>query len=178
MRTYFAIVHKDEDSAVGVVFPDLPGCFSAGDTYDKAIANAHVALRLYAEAEQDAGRQLPKPRTFEALYRDPEVRQEARGAPFVGIRLEGLTEAKVKRGATTQKLPRRPPKPGEFITIAGHPSALADGNRRTPSHTDVGGGPALNLATSASPNTAIISSSFSRSRLVAGRVRSTSSLAM
>jgi predicted RNase H-like HicB family nuclease len=58
MRTYFAIVHKDEDSAVGVVFPDLPGCFSAGDTYDKAIANAHVALRLYAEAERSAGRQI------------------------------------------------------------------------------------------------------------------------
>jgi predicted RNase H-like HicB family nuclease len=36
MRTYFAIVHKEEDSAVGVVFPDLPGCFSAGDAYDKA----------------------------------------------------------------------------------------------------------------------------------------------
>jgi len=64
MRTYFAIVHKDEDSAVGVVFPDLPGCFSAGDTYNKAIANAHEALRLYAEAERVAGRQLPKPRTF------------------------------------------------------------------------------------------------------------------
>jgi predicted RNase H-like HicB family nuclease len=29
-------VHKEEDSAVGVVFPDLPGCFSAGDAYDKA----------------------------------------------------------------------------------------------------------------------------------------------
>ena len=91
MKNYFAIVHKDEDSAVGVVFPDLPGCFSAGDTYDKAIANAHVALRLYAEAERNAGRQLPKPRTFEALYRDREVREvreEARGAPFVAIRLE------------------------------------------------------------------------------------------
>jgi predicted RNase H-like HicB family nuclease len=123
MRTYFAIVHKDEDSAVGVVFADPPGCFSAGDTYDKAIANAHVALRLYAEAERSAGRQLPKPRTFEALYRDPEVREEARGAPFVGIRLEGQTgasasdnglmgEAKVKRGATTQKLPKRSRKAG------------------------------------------------------------------
>jgi len=67
MRTYFAIVHKDEDSAVGVVFPDLPGCFSAGDTYNKAIANAHEALRLYAEAERVAGRQLPKPRTFGAM---------------------------------------------------------------------------------------------------------------
>jgi predicted RNase H-like HicB family nuclease len=115
MRTYFAIVHKDEDSAVGVVFPDLPGCFSAGDTYDKAIANAHVALQLYAEAERSAGRQLPKPRTFEALYRDPEVREEASGAPFVGIRLEGQTGASVgakgatcqaKRSRARQKLPK------------------------------------------------------------------------
>ncbi len=96
MKTYFAIVHKDEDSAVGVVFPDLPGCFSAGDTYDKAIANAHVALRLYAEAERSAGRRLPKPRTFEALYRDREVRDEAKGAPFVGIRLEENADAPVR----------------------------------------------------------------------------------
>jgi predicted RNase H-like HicB family nuclease len=116
MRTYFAIVHKDEDSAVGVVFPDLPGCFSAGDTYDKAIANAHVALQLYADAERSAGRQLPKPRTFEALYRDPEVREEASGAPFVGIRLEGRTgpsvgdrgsPSRVKGSRAKQRLPKR-----------------------------------------------------------------------
>jgi len=114
MRTYFAIVHKDEDSAVGVVFPDLPGCFSAGDTYDKAIANAHVALRLYAEAERNAGRQLPKPRTFEALYRDSGVREEARGAPFVGIRLKGLasTAVEIKDGGTKQRLPKRSRKAG------------------------------------------------------------------
>ena len=96
MKTYFAIVHKDEDSAVGVVFPDLPGCFSAGDTYDRAIANAHAALRLHAEAERDAGRQLPRPRTFEALYRDREVREEARNAPFVGIRLEEQARVPIK----------------------------------------------------------------------------------
>jgi predicted RNase H-like HicB family nuclease len=93
MKSYLAIVHKDEGSAVGVVFPDLPGCFSAGDTYDKAIANAHVALQLYAEAERNAGRQLPKPRTFEALYRDHAVREEASGAPFVAIRLEEQADA-------------------------------------------------------------------------------------
>jgi predicted RNase H-like HicB family nuclease len=99
MKTYFAIVHKDANSAVGVVFPDLPGCFSAGDTFDKAIANAHLALRLYAEAEAGAGRRLPKPRSFEALYRDPNVRQEARDAPFVGISLEenSLAPAGTKR---------------------------------------------------------------------------------
>ena len=108
MRTYFAIVHKEEDSAVGVVF--LPGCFSAGDTYNKAVENAHEALRLYAEAERSAGRQLPKPRTFDALYRDPEVRQEAQGAPFVGIRLEG--EVKIRRGLSKPKLPKRSHKFG------------------------------------------------------------------
>ena len=123
MKTYFAIVHKDEDSAVGVVFPDLPGCFSAGDTYDEAIANAHIALRLYAEAERSAGRRLPRPRTFEALYRDPEIRDEAKGAPFVGIRLEPQAQASVRTKAfpgvakaTTgqggQKSPKRSRKTG------------------------------------------------------------------
>ena len=31
MIVYHAVVHKDEDSAWGVHFPDLPGCFSAAD---------------------------------------------------------------------------------------------------------------------------------------------------
>src|SRR6185312_6532693 len=107
MKNYFAIVHKDEDSAVGVVFPDLPGCFSAGDTYDKAIANAHIALRLYAEAERNAGRQLPKPRTFEALSRDHAVREEASGAPFVAIRLEEQTDASTGTEGSKKKRSRK-----------------------------------------------------------------------
>jgi predicted RNase H-like HicB family nuclease len=96
MKTYFAIVHKDENSAVGIVFPDLPGCFSAGDTYDEAIANAHEALRLYADAERKSGRNLPNPRTFESLYADREIRAEAKGAPFVGIRLDESARVAVK----------------------------------------------------------------------------------
>jgi predicted RNase H-like HicB family nuclease len=96
MKTYFAIVHKDEDSAVGIVFPDLPGCFSAGDTYDEAIANAHEALRLYAEAERRSGRKLPPPSTFDALYADRAIRAEAKGAPFVGIRLDEPARAAAK----------------------------------------------------------------------------------
>ena len=107
MKSYFAILHKDEDSAVGVVFSDLPGCFSAGDTYDKAIANAHIALRLYAEAERNAGRQLPKPRTFEALYRDHAVREEASGAPFVAIRLEEQTDASTGTEGSKKKRSRK-----------------------------------------------------------------------
>jgi predicted RNase H-like HicB family nuclease len=92
MTTYFAIVHEDRGSAVGVVFPDLPGCFSAGDTLDEAIDHAHEALRLYAEAEQAAGRKLPQPRTFRELYRDRAIREEAKGAPFIGIQLRAESE--------------------------------------------------------------------------------------
>jgi predicted RNase H-like HicB family nuclease len=99
MTTYFVIVHEDRGSAVGVVFPDLPGCFSAGDTLDEAIDNAHEALRLYAEAEHSAGRNLPEPRTFRELYHDREVREEAKGAPFIGFQLRTESEAPRTVGA-------------------------------------------------------------------------------
>jgi predicted RNase H-like HicB family nuclease len=49
MRYYHAIVHKDHDSAFGVHFPDLPGCFSAADTAEEVVPNAIEALSLWFE---------------------------------------------------------------------------------------------------------------------------------
>ncbi|SFK47061.1 HicB_like antitoxin of toxin-antitoxin system [Methylocapsa palsarum] len=46
MAYYIAIVEEEEDKAVGVWFPDLPGCLSAGDTLDEAMLNAAEALEL------------------------------------------------------------------------------------------------------------------------------------
>ena len=37
-------MHKDEGTRYGVSFPDVPGCIFAGDTFEKAIANAAEAL--------------------------------------------------------------------------------------------------------------------------------------
>jgi predicted RNase H-like HicB family nuclease len=45
-------VHKDEDSAWGVHFPDLPGCFSAADDLADVQANASAAVMLYLEGEK------------------------------------------------------------------------------------------------------------------------------
>lgn len=56
MIVYHAVVHKDEDSAWGVQFPDLPGCFSAADKLDDVLANASEAVGLYLEGEK-----APKP---------------------------------------------------------------------------------------------------------------------
>ena len=63
MPHYVAIVEDaGPDKAVGIWFPDLPGCFSAGDDVDDALRNAHEALALYAQAEAQEGRALPDPR--------------------------------------------------------------------------------------------------------------------
>lgn len=49
MRYYHALVHKDENSAYGVQFPDLPGCFSAADEIEDVIPNSTEALSLWFE---------------------------------------------------------------------------------------------------------------------------------
>jgi len=49
MKQFLAIVEKDEGSAFGVSFPDIPGCFSAADEEADILANAIEALELWAE---------------------------------------------------------------------------------------------------------------------------------
>jgi predicted RNase H-like HicB family nuclease len=72
MHHYIAIVEDTGPaSAIGVWFPDLPGCFSAGDTVDEAMENAPRAIALYAEALANDGRQLPSARSLDELKRDP-----------------------------------------------------------------------------------------------------------
>ena len=49
MHYYHGVVDKDEESAFGVYFPDLPGCFSGADRLEEVTANASEAVALYFE---------------------------------------------------------------------------------------------------------------------------------
>ncbi len=51
----------------GVVVPDLPGCFSAGDTMEEAMAQAEEAITAWIETALDAGHDIPQASSFEAL---------------------------------------------------------------------------------------------------------------
>lgn len=74
MTHYLAIIEDaGPDFAVGVWFPDLPGCISAGDTLDEALRNAPEALELYASGIEEEGKSLPRPRSISELKADPEV---------------------------------------------------------------------------------------------------------
>lgn len=75
MSGYYAIVHKDEDSAYGVFFPGLPGCYAAGDTQDEALENARISLRIYVEDLVEEGKPLPKERALEDLTSDVDVKE-------------------------------------------------------------------------------------------------------
>jgi predicted RNase H-like HicB family nuclease len=71
---YVAVIEKEPDSAFGVWFPDVEGCFSAGDTLDEAVANAAAALRQHGEAIESAGRPVPAARSVETVLRDKDVK--------------------------------------------------------------------------------------------------------
>ena len=74
MAHYIAIIEDaGPDTAIGVWFPDLPGCTSAGDDIDEALNNAPEALELYVEALEEDGRPLPRARTLTELKADPTV---------------------------------------------------------------------------------------------------------
>ena len=84
MQTYFALVHQEDDSAFGISFPDLTGCFSASDDEAGIYEQAQEALALYAEDQAE----LPAARSIRALRSDPEIAGElAAGAVLIGIPL-------------------------------------------------------------------------------------------
>ena len=79
MRIYVGVVHKDMNSAYGVHFPDVPGCFSAADTFEDVIPNAVEALSLFFE---DA--EAIEPRDLSAI-KDVAAEDLREGATLIAV---------------------------------------------------------------------------------------------
>jgi len=102
MHYPIAIEPGDETTAFGVIVPDLPGCFSAGDTLDQAILGAQEAAAAWIDATLDAGGVIPPPSSLDALRADPAWR----GWAFGVVSLDpALLDDTVQRVNIT--LPRR-----------------------------------------------------------------------
>jgi len=67
-----AIELGDDQTAFGVVVPDLPGCFSAGDSMEEAIENSKEAIALWIETVLDEGGKIPAPGQMSDHLKDPE----------------------------------------------------------------------------------------------------------
>jgi predicted RNase H-like HicB family nuclease len=102
MRYPIAIELGSDIAAYGVVVPDLPGGFSAGDALDEALAGAQEAAAAWIDAALDAGEAIPSPTNLEAL----RINCDYSGRPFGVITLDAaLLDDTTERVNIT--LPRR-----------------------------------------------------------------------
>jgi len=61
------VVHKDENSDYSVTIPDMPGCFTAGETLEEAIENIQEAAECHYMDEAE----LPVASSLELYVKDP-----------------------------------------------------------------------------------------------------------
>jgi len=64
---YPVYLEKDKDSDYGVTVPDLPGCFSAGETIEEALENAEEAILTHVEGMLMDNETIPIPSLIEDL---------------------------------------------------------------------------------------------------------------
>ena len=57
---YPALFEKDENNAICVSFPDIPGCFTSGADLQEAYDNAKDALCLMLYDMEECGEEIPK----------------------------------------------------------------------------------------------------------------------
>lgn len=64
------VIHKDAESCYSVTIPDMPGCFSAGESLQEAVGNIQQAAECHYFEEPD----LPVPSDLERWLKDPDYR--------------------------------------------------------------------------------------------------------
>lgn len=64
MKCYFAAFLPEEDGGYSVLFPDVPGCQTCGDTLEEAFSMAVDALAGHLEALADDNDPIPEPSSF------------------------------------------------------------------------------------------------------------------
>ena len=102
MRFPIAIEIGSATQAYGIVVPDLPGCFSAGDTLDEAMHNAEEAAAAWIDAALDAGEPIPAASGLDALRDAPRFAGWSCGVVNVGDEIFENDPARVN-----VSLPRR-----------------------------------------------------------------------
>ncbi len=69
---YPVVLHKDPESDYGVTVPDLPGCFSAGETLDEALLEVVEAIECHLEGLLIDGESIPTPQSVEHHQSNPD----------------------------------------------------------------------------------------------------------
>ena len=91
---YPIALHTDDGEHYGVTVPDLPGCFSAGDSFDAAIESAKEAILAHLEVLTEDGSPIPVAGTIEIHRANPDF--DGAAWEVVDVAVETIDE-KIKR---------------------------------------------------------------------------------
>jgi predicted RNase H-like HicB family nuclease len=69
---YPVVIHKDKTSDYGVTVPDLPGCFSAGETMEAALTNVVEAIECHLEGILMEGEAIPEALSIEVHQKNKD----------------------------------------------------------------------------------------------------------
>lgn len=72
MQYPIAIEWGDDQTATGIVIPDIPGAITAGDTVEEAYQMAVEVAHIKLEEILATGQEIPMPSRIEALKQNPE----------------------------------------------------------------------------------------------------------
>jgi predicted RNase H-like HicB family nuclease len=88
MKFTIAIEAGTKKTAFGVVVPDLPGCFSAGDTVEEAFDNARQAIKIHCEILAEEKKDIPLAKSMSEWQKDKEYKGWTWG--IVDVEIEKL----------------------------------------------------------------------------------------
>ena len=61
MKNYrFSVVIERDDEAYFAFCPELQGCYTQGETYEKVLENIKDAIRLHVEDRLEIGEEIPQ----------------------------------------------------------------------------------------------------------------------
>jgi predicted RNase H-like HicB family nuclease len=87
------VLHSDDGVRFGVTVPDLPGCFSSGDTFDAALDSVVEAIDLHLEGLIEDGGDIPVPRPIAEHRANSDFTDGVWAAVDVNVsRFEGRAE--------------------------------------------------------------------------------------
>ena len=93
MMRFPVVLHSDDDVRFGVTVPDLPGCFSAGDTFDQALDSVLEAIDLHLEGIIEDGGDVPVPHAIAEHRTNPDFSGGVWAAVEVDVsRFDGRAE--------------------------------------------------------------------------------------
>ena len=69
---FTVVMHTDDGKRYGATVPDLPGCFSGGDTLDEALESVRESIDLHVEGLIEEGVAVPMRKTLAQHQPNPD----------------------------------------------------------------------------------------------------------